>query len=211
MNTSGEIPAALIIEAKKYGVYNLSCIGQYDNVSVYIQKREEHPSRPIYPTGLPTLFLWNGTEARCVCGMESFDILDKLERRTIPTAVEKAARGCKHLGGTLEKVARYNDKDVYTFTYTEPMSTGTLELYLWNGSMAEIIGGVEALRILNSEGIKMYTDVTKDGAGLFDLRIIACYYETTRGTSIYNALKKYHLTSREYINNKRRVLNSINV
>ena len=56
MNTSGEIPAALIIEAKKYGVYNLSCIGKYDNVSVYIQKREEHPSRPIYPTGLPTLF-----------------------------------------------------------------------------------------------------------------------------------------------------------
>lgn len=205
---SGKIPTALVLAAREYGCNNLKYMGTLDGFSIYCQKYAER--LPI-PTGMPNLFLWNGTEVKYICSIESLDILEKLARRTVPAAVKKAAKGRKHLGGTLEMVARYNNKDVYTYTYAVPMTTGMPELYMWDGVSVEVIGGEEALRILNADNTKTYTDLTENGAGLFDLRILACYNETTRGASITNALKKYHLTAKQYKDNKKRVLDSLKV
>ncbi len=67
----------------------------------------------------------------------------------IPQIVIKAAEGRKHLGGTLQLVGKYRKQEVYTYIYTEPMTIGMPEVYLWDGKRAQTINEEHALDILN--------------------------------------------------------------
>lgn len=67
----------------------------------------------------------------------------------IPKEVIEAARGRRHLGGTLQLVGKYRKQEVYAYIYTEPMTIGMPEVYLWDGKRAQIINEKHALDILN--------------------------------------------------------------
>ena len=61
----------------------------------------------------------------------------------IPKKVIEAARGRIDAGGTLCKVNRRGNKDVYTCVFPEDsqVTIGLPEIYLWDGSKVEIIVG----------------------------------------------------------------------
>ena len=68
----------------------------------------------------------------------------------IPVKVIKAAEDLKHLGGTLELLGKYNGKDVYTYSFPEPMTIGMPILYLWDGNKVQVVSGEESLSIISS-------------------------------------------------------------
>ena len=68
----------------------------------------------------------------------------------IPKKVIEAAGERITLGGYLVKIGEYKGLEVYICEYNEVMTIGMPDVYLWDGSKVEIIGGEEALEIMTS-------------------------------------------------------------
>lgn len=67
----------------------------------------------------------------------------------IPKEIIKIAEERKDCG-ELKKIGTYEGKDVYSYTYDEPMTIGMPEFYLWDGKHASIVRDDEALNIIDA-------------------------------------------------------------
>lgn len=65
----------------------------------------------------------------------------------IPNEVVDAARGRIEAGGTLRKMNRRGNKDVYMCVFPEnnQVTIGLPEVYLWDGAKVEVVVGEPAL------------------------------------------------------------------
>lgn len=68
----------------------------------------------------------------------------------IPKDIIKLAESRKDLGGVLQLIGKYKGKEVYSYVYSEPMTIGMPEVYLWDGVHATLVGGENALVIISS-------------------------------------------------------------
>lgn len=70
--------------------------------------------------------------------------------KSIPNLVRKAAEGRKFLGGRVEFLCYYNNKEVYSYKYEEDeqVNVGFPEFYVWDGKHCDVIGGFDALDLL---------------------------------------------------------------
>lgn len=71
-------PKAIIELAHKCGFAGAIYFGKYGKTIVYEPVSDEQDD-PLQPTGLPTVFLWEDKKAKEICGIETFEIYDKVE------------------------------------------------------------------------------------------------------------------------------------
>lgn len=72
------IPQAVTQAAKSQGFNKVSYKGEYEGSSVYSVGCVRDDGQ-VVPTGLPTIILFKNNNAKMICGMESFDILDTFD------------------------------------------------------------------------------------------------------------------------------------
>jgi hypothetical protein len=66
----------------------------------------------------------------------------------IPQPVIKASKQREALGnGHLERIGKWNGKDVFSFVFDETITVGLPEYYLWDGKRVKVVAGVDALKI----------------------------------------------------------------
>lgn len=70
----------------------------------------------------------------------------------IPKSVEQAATYRLNLGGALNYVGKYKNRDVYTVFFDKPVTIGLPEFYLWDNKnkTVEIVDGDKALDIISA-------------------------------------------------------------
>ena len=74
---SKTIPNEVTALAGKLFCGEAELVGVVDGSEVYAEQREE--SEKPDPTGLPTYILWNGRKTKVVSGLDSLDLLSRLQ------------------------------------------------------------------------------------------------------------------------------------
>ena len=80
MKNITEVPKIVKEAAKRHGLLEMEYIGHIGDAQVFAEVNPADANGVVAPTGLPCLILLEKDETKLVHGLESFDILDAIEK-----------------------------------------------------------------------------------------------------------------------------------